>query len=81
MFRKATNFAKLGTQILSCCPSNFQSGNWEVMQVVELFEAKPYQGPQNCFEESNILPSFRVSMATCLYRKNTSHSLVVFIML
>lgn len=51
------------------------------MQVVELFEASPYQGPQNFFEESNILPSFRVSMATCLYRKNTSHSLVVFKML
>lgn len=31
----------------------------------------PSQGSQNCFEEQNILLSFRVSLAIFLYRKNT----------
>ena len=69
------NFLKQETQILSCCPSCFLSGNWEVTLVVELFEGlklAPSQEPQNCFEVLNNLPSFRVAMATCLYRKNTA---------
>lgn len=78
--QKGHQFCQTETQILSCCPSNFQSKNWEVMQAVELFEASPFL-IQDCFEVSNILPSFRVSMATCLYRRNTSHNPVVFTVL
>lgn len=40
-FRRATDFPRLGTEILLCCPGYFQSGNWEVTLLVELFEASP----------------------------------------
>lgn len=68
-FRRATDFPRLGTDILLCCPSYFQSGSWEVTLLVELLEAGPLPRASRSLCSTGY--SLCVSVTTGLYSKKT----------